>query len=197
MSEEKSTSSIKRSGSGTIAVPTPLDVNTVTGQFRAAIKRMDDVKQQKYLKWLEVQTKYFSWEETFDPTYLIKYNRGDVIFTNFGYNVGSEFGGPHYAAVLDNNDKTSQTMMVVPLSSLDEGESEKDLHEMDAFIGVIPDINDKKVFARVAQMRALSKIRIYSPRNVKHDKVELTSDQLDIIDEKIRKHFTAIPEEKK
>lgn len=181
----------KRIGKATATVKT-LDVNTVVGNFKSAIKRLDTEKQQKLLKWIEIQSKYLHWEETFDPTYLIKYNRGDVIFANFGFNVGSEFGGPHYAVVLDDNSKTSNTLMVVPLSSLDEGESKDDLHEMDAYLGVIPDINEKEVFARIAQMRPLSKIRIYDPKKARDPKIKLTSDQLDIIDKKIIKYFTGI-----
>lgn len=187
---------MSRTGKTTVTTTAPLDVNTVVGNFKTAIKRMDDEKQQKLLKWLEVQTKYFRWEENFDPTYLVKYNRGDVLFANFGFNVGSEFGGPHYAVVLDDNDKTSQTLMVVPLSSLEEGESKDDLHEMDAYLGTIPDINDKEVFGRVAQMRPLSKVRIYDPRKAEDGKIRLTPEQLDVIDGKVAKYFTAIPVDK-
>ncbi|APH07219.1 hypothetical protein A9C19_20685 (plasmid) [Bacillus weihaiensis] len=176
-----------------MVAPVPLDINTVTGQYKGAIKRMDTQKQQEILKWLNTQTLYFRWENSFNPESLIKYNRGDIIFTNFGRNIGSEFNGLHYAAVLDDNDKSSETLMIVPLSSLDENESEDDLHEMDAFLGTIPAINNKKVFARVAQMRSLSKIRIYNPKKAEQTKYRLTSPQLDIIDEKIRRYFTSIP----
>lgn len=66
-------------------------------------------------------------------------------------NVGAEFGGPHYAAVLDDNTKTSGSLMVLPLSSLDEGENKEVLDEMNTYLGVISDINGKEVFARIAQ----------------------------------------------
>lgn len=79
----------------------------------------------KYLKkanllsyWLENFSYYISNETSFDPKKLISYKRGDVIKLNFGFNVGSEHGGLHYAIVLDNHNlHSSSVVTVVPLSS--------------------------------------------------------------------------------
>lgn len=47
-----------------------------------------------------------------------KYQRGQVLFVNFGYRVGSELGGNHYAVVLDKYDNySSNTLTVIPLKS--------------------------------------------------------------------------------
>lgn len=57
-------------------------------------------------------------EKTFDSKKLLKYNRGDIVSVNFGYRVGSELGGKHFAIVLDNhNSIKSDVVTVLPLTS--------------------------------------------------------------------------------
>ncbi len=68
--------------------------------------------------WLEDFSKYIEKEAEFNPKRLISYKRGDVIKLNFGFNVGSEQGGLHYAIVLDNNNlHSSSVITVIPLCS--------------------------------------------------------------------------------
>lgn len=70
--------------------------------------------------WLESFSDYINWEESFDPNRLINYSRGDIIQVNFGFNIGKELGGLHYAVVLDNDSKrSSDVITVIPLSSTD------------------------------------------------------------------------------
>ena len=70
--------------------------------------------------WLEEFSKYIEQEEDFDPGRIIRYKRGNVIRVNFGFRVGAEFGGLHYAVVIENkNDHKSKVITVVPLSSTD------------------------------------------------------------------------------
>lgn len=81
--------------------------------------------EQKHLKkadllayWIESFSSYLLNEEKFDYSKIPKYKRGDVISVNFGFNVGSEHGGRHYAIVLDNDNKqSSRVITVIPLSS--------------------------------------------------------------------------------
>lgn len=69
--------------------------------------------------WIDEYANYISSEDSFDPKSLIKYKCGDVVQVHFGYRVGHELGGLHYAIVLDNNNsKSSAVMTVVPLGSL-------------------------------------------------------------------------------
>ena len=69
--------------------------------------------------WLKDYIKYISEEETFNPSSLKEYSRGDVIKVNLGFNVGNEEGGLHYCIVLDKkNSKFHSTLTVVPLSSV-------------------------------------------------------------------------------
>lgn len=82
--------------------------------------------------WIEGFSKYILEEEKFDYSRIPKYKRGEVISVNFGFNVGSEHGGKHYAIVLDNDNKqSSRVITVIPLSS---GTTEK-TNERDVFLG--------------------------------------------------------------
>lgn len=84
-------------------------------------------------KWLTQYVNYISFEDKFSPHKLINYKRGDIVFVNFGFNVGAEFGGEHYAVVIDkNNDRNSSTITVIPLSSYKPG---KETHPNDLYLG--------------------------------------------------------------
>lgn len=82
--------------------------------------------------WLGSFSDYITWEESFDPNKLINYSRGNVLQVNFGFNVGKELGGLHYAIVLDNDSKrSSDVITVVPLSSTDG----RQVHERSVNLG--------------------------------------------------------------
>lgn len=82
-----------------------------------------DLKRASLLSyWIDTYTEYMKREKTFDFEKLPRYRRGDVLKINFGYRVGNELGGLHYAIVLDNNNsKKSGIITVVPLVSQKEG----------------------------------------------------------------------------
>lgn len=82
--------------------------------------------------WLESFSLYIGYEDSFDPARLIRYSRGDVLRLNFGFNIGKEFGGLHFAVVIDNDNKRSADVLtVVPLSSSDG----KKVHERSVDLG--------------------------------------------------------------
>lgn len=106
----------------------------VIANKKKAIKDLNNMMEyylskddQKHLKkvntlafWIKDYARYILAEERFDSHRLLNYSRGDVIRANFGFKVGKEFGGLHYAVVLDNNSThNSQVITVVPLSSTD------------------------------------------------------------------------------
>lgn len=83
--------------------------------------------------WLETFIGYIQREEEFNPSKLKRYERGDIIKVNFGFNIGSEYGGLHYAIVLDKaNARNSPVITVVPLTSYAEGDV---IHENDVNLG--------------------------------------------------------------
>ena len=68
--------------------------------------------------WLRDYLGYIKNEKTFKPKQLITYKRGQIVFVNFGFRVGQELGGLHYAIVLDvKNSKGNSTLTVIPLKS--------------------------------------------------------------------------------
>ena len=64
---------------------------------------------------------YKSNESKFSPTYLPKYEQGQIIFVDFGCGIRHEFSYPHYAIVLNTKDrKKNDLLTVVPLTSKKE-----------------------------------------------------------------------------
>jgi mRNA-degrading endonuclease toxin of MazEF toxin-antitoxin module len=83
--------------------------------------------------WLKTYADYIEFEDKFDSRKLMNYSRGDVIRVNFGFNIGAEMGGLHFAVVLDNDSKQkSNVLTVVPLSSTNG----KTVHEREVDLGV-------------------------------------------------------------
>lgn len=75
--------------------------------------------------WLKTYVQYILKEDSFSPQSVFKLKRGSVVRVEFGYRVGRELGGRHYAVVLDaENSIYRNTVTVVPLGSLKEGYQE-------------------------------------------------------------------------
>ena len=93
----------------------------------------DNLKKANLISyWLKNYVQYISQENKFNPTKLLSYKRGAVVKVNLGFNVGAEYGGLHYAIVLDkNNLHHSQTLTVVPLRSSDS----RTVHPRDVDLG--------------------------------------------------------------
>lgn len=70
--------------------------------------------------WISDYVFYISKEDTYNyPIY--KYERGDIVQINFGYRIGNEIGGRHFAVVIDTDNSIKQKILtVVPLMSLKE-----------------------------------------------------------------------------
>lgn len=160
--------------------------------LQAIVEKMDEKRGSIFLDWLDTQNNYLKWETNFDPKRLKKYKRGDIVFVHFGFNVGAEFGGLHYAVVVKKDSKSSPMLNVVPLSSLKEGQTSDDLHPEELYLGKISGLNDKESFAKINQMRSVSKIRIFNPKKSSDVAFKLTNEQMDSIDQRIMKLYTNI-----
>ena len=74
--------------------------------------------------WIKTYAGYLKQEMTFDPNYLIKYKKGDIVKVNLGYRVGNEEGGLHFGVVMDvNNNKGSGIVTIIPLTSAKQGKA--------------------------------------------------------------------------
>lgn len=118
----------------------PLDIKTIKENISNSIKTISnmfdsllskdtnkDTKRASLISyWLKDYSNYITSEDSFDPKSLLRYKRGSVVQVEFGYRVGRELGGRHYAVVIDvKNDFGSGTITVVPLSSLKETSTSK------------------------------------------------------------------------
>lgn len=170
--------------------------------LKTEIKTLAEDKQIKISQWINLWTYYLACEDTFDPSRLMTYKRGDIVHVNFGFNVHNELGGSHYAVVVEvDNPSTSGCITVVPLRSEDtENDVLSNMHartEVYLGSGILPcgSGKDKFTVAKVNQIRTIDKMRILKPTNDKKDKVYPLDPQqrkeiLDKIDEKIIELFT-------
>lgn len=163
------------------------DLDRVLDFLRNVVKSKDDKTKRILIEWIGVWGKYLQWEESFEPAKLRTYKRGEVIFVNFGFNVGDEYGGVHYAVVIENNNKLNGNIIVVPLTSLD---SKKTLYKSEIDLGKVIPWNNKNTVAKVEAIRSISKIRIIKPKKGTDSVVRLKGDLMDLIDRKIVEIFT-------
>ena len=86
----------------------------------------DDRKRtNNYFEWLHKKTNIVNNEKTFVCNEILQnLKRGDVVWIEFGFNIGYEFGGRHPAIILR---KTGDSIFVVPVSSQEPYEK-KDYH---------------------------------------------------------------------
>lgn len=83
--------------------------------------------------WIKDYVRLIDFEEKFEPTKNIAYKRGNVVKLNFGFNIGSEYGGLHYGIVIDNkNAHHSPVLTIIPLTSSD---GIKKIHDNSVFLG--------------------------------------------------------------
>ena len=76
---------------------------------------------ERFKSWMYTYISYKSNESKFSPTYLPKYEQGQIIFVDFGCGIRHEFSYPHYAIVLNTKDrKKNDLLTVVPLTSKKE-----------------------------------------------------------------------------
>lgn len=83
--------------------------------------------------WVKDYVRFINFEEKFDPAKNIAYKRGNVVKINFGFNIGSEYGGLHYGIVLDNkNSHNSPVLTIIPLTSVKDN---KPIHNNSVELG--------------------------------------------------------------
>ena len=100
--------------------------------FLTSNNEKDIKKVHLIADWLKVYSNYIANENKFDYKKTLRFHRGSVINVNFGFNVGSEHGGMHFAVVLDNNNSCSSPVItVLPMSSSDGNK----VNKRDVYIG--------------------------------------------------------------
>lgn len=170
---------------------TDKEIQTTLMTVKNMIMSLEPKQQHIMAEWFELWCKYLGFEKSFVPQKLKYYKRGDIVLAHFGYNTGSELGGAHFAVVVEkNNNKSNNTVTVVPLSSLADDKTVADLHNSEIFLGKIFPDTDKNSYAMPLQIRAISKLRIIKPKTPKDRQYRLNGMQLQQIDDKIKELFT-------
>lgn len=180
---EETISEIKKNG---------LDDIFVDKNFNKEVKR-----RNLYFSWVKEHYKYFREENNISKkTNYTKFKRGEVVRLNFGFNVGSEIGGLHYAVVVEKDDSIKDsTIVVVPLSTFRKKQKKaEELYPTEIELGIIEDLcsNRESIYsyALIDQIRLISKNRIYEPSKIKNLPAKLKTNQMNDIDEKIKEFFT-------
>ena len=88
------------------------------------LQRMNDEESKrsdKIAQWIENWVKYLKIEQGFNSRSIQALKRGSIVYADFGFNVGREYGGLHYAIVLNRTDARSNHLLhVLPLTSVKE-----------------------------------------------------------------------------
>jgi len=69
---------------------------------------------KEYLEWINKKTNIIMYSSNFFKKSKEYIARGDVVWVEFGFNIGEEFSGRHPAVVLKNSGKT---LLVLPITS--------------------------------------------------------------------------------
>lgn len=99
------------------------------------VENADSKKRSlNYLEWLEKKTELVKQEGIFSVSKDIdaKIRRGAVIWVEFGFNLGREFGGRHPALILR---RTGDSVFVLPLSSQQPLEAKKHHRKIEKVYG--------------------------------------------------------------
>lgn len=134
-------------------------------------------KADKLSYWLEDYARLLSFENSFNPTYLKTYKRGDIVKVNLGYNIGNEEGGLHYCVVIDkHNAKSSGIVTVIPLTSY----KGKDIHYSSVFLGNEIYKNFKEKYDKLI-LELANKITSLNVKSASQDEIRSALDNLNFV----------------
>ena len=126
------------------------------------------------------------------PQSYRRFQRGDVVKVDFGFRIGSEHGGLHYAVILNANDsRRAPVVTVVPLTSL-KSEEQRNSQKLRNKLTQSPtpalqrEVDRLKIgsIALTNQIVTISKVRITDPVRGSSplSGIRLDSDAMDKID---------------
>ena len=140
--------------------------------FKEAVLTKDMKTAKNLLLWMAKWTSYLPREASFRPDHLKAYKQREIILVDFGFNLGGEFGGRHYAVVLEkNNHPKSGVVLVAPITSYDPSRGQKP-HPANIDLG-IGAIHGYAKGAEVVtnQLRHISKMRIEKPKTSQEPRI--------------------------
>ncbi len=161
--------------------------------FKSIENKLEGIDQEiasEYLNWLDKKTFYLKKTIEKDgygtqPDNLV---RGDVIWVEFGINVGTELSDyktkGHYGVVWNVD---LGNVIIIPLSSRETSGS-----EMIYDLGVIEGLNDKEnnhSYLKLDAIRSISKRRIGRMNNKESGKIHLDEEKIKLIKKAIYESF--------
>lgn len=157
--------------------------------FKVTVLQLAFKKIQILADWLTKWSSYLQQESSFKPNSLKKYKLGEIILVDFGFNVGGELGGRHYAVVLErNNNPKSSTILVAPVSSYT---ADKGPHRSSVDLGYGAIHNYKKGSQIILnQIKYISKMRIERPKTSLENSEFIRKDRLEELMSRLSSKFT-------
>lgn len=136
-------------------------------------------------KWLLDWAKYLLKEKSFTTVGMPHFKQGDIVRVDFGWRIGQEMGGIHYAVVIEsNNNPKSVMILLTPISSYDSGYK---IHPTNVDLGKC--VGDKYSFAVLNQTGSYSKMRILDHKIYGRVQTELLKEILKKIHKKFGMHL--------
>lgn len=159
--------------------------------FKAAILSKPSKPARLLSDWITKWSSYIQQEYAFRPDKLKAYKQREIILVDFGFNVDGEFGGRHYAVVLEkNNNPRSSVILVAPITSYDPSKGETPHPAgIDLGIGAIHGY-PKGAYVVINQIRYISKMRIESPKSTAVHPIYMNFDKFQSLSERIRNRIT-------
>lgn len=97
------------------------ELEGLLGLWLSSPNEVDQKRAQIMAYWIKTYMNMIRRENEFNPASIPRLTRRQIVNVDFGFRVGSELGGLHYAVVLDKkNSMNGDTVTVVPLGSLKE-----------------------------------------------------------------------------
>ncbi len=95
------------------------ELDNLLSSWMGSSNDVDKKRAQLLSYWVKTYTSMIRRENDFNPASIPRLARRQIVNVDFGFRVGSELGGLHYAVVLDKeNGLKGDTVTVVPLGSL-------------------------------------------------------------------------------
>lgn len=138
------------------------------------LKSKEYKKASLILYWVNNYMNYISKEDSFSPSELQSYKRGDIVKLDLGFRVGNEEGGLHYAVVLENNNSLySGVVTVIPLTSVKKNTNLEELPYGCLYLGneIYNSLNSKAVTIITFLKKQLDDIENGNDEFVDEDKI--------------------------
>ena len=97
------------------------ELHRLLNSWLDSTEETDQKRAQIMAYWVKTYTGMIRRESDFNPASIPRLTRRQIVNVDFGFRVGSELGGLHYAVVLDKkNSVNGDTVTVIPLGSMKE-----------------------------------------------------------------------------